>query len=444
MKKVLIGIGIVVVVAVVIALNIRAGRSKGARVRVARVERGDVTEIITASGTIQPRRRVNVSASAMGRITRLAVEEGDVVKEGDFLLEIDPKPYESSVEQLEAAVRGAQATLEVEEASFEKARLDYERTKNLHARGFASDQELRDAEAAFAMARARVQAARETLSQQRANLAKARHDLDQVRITASMSGVITALNVEEGETAIIGTMNNPGTVLLTISDLSEMEAEVLVDETEVVRIRPGQKARVRLDAYPDTTFRGEVREVGSSAVHQQVGLGQESVDFKVVVSILDSIPDIRPGLSASVDITVAEAHDVLTVPIQCLTTRTREELERARRRHHRGKKKASDSDEPESTAVARGGDARKDASNASGAGDRTQRIEGVFVVEKGRAEFRPVRVGISGDRVVEVRSGLEEGDQVVSGPFRVLKELRPGARVRIAREHKSGQRRDAS
>lgn len=430
MKKAIIGSAIGVVLVVVIGLNIRSARSRAARVHVARAERGDVTEIITASGTIQPRRRVNVSASAMGRITRLAVEEGDVVHEGDFLLEIDPKPYESTVAQLEAAVRGAAATLEVEEASFEKARRDFERVRDLHAKGFASDQELRDAEAAFAMARARLQAARETLSQQRANLAKARHDLDQVRITASMSGVVTALNVEEGETAIIGTMNNPGTVLLTISDLSEMEAEVLVDETEVVRIRPGQRSRVHLDAYPDTTFEGVVREVGSSALRQQVGLGQESVDFKVVVSIRDSIPDIRPGLSASVDITVAEAHDVVTVPIQCLTARTREQLERAR---GRGRSRRAPTD---STAGAAPADAPTSA--RSDAGERRRPVEGVFVVADGRVEFRPVRVGISGERVVEIRSGLGEGETVVSGPFRVLKELRPGARVRVVKSKRRG------
>jgi HlyD family secretion protein len=284
-----------------------------------------------------------------------------------------------------------------------------------------SDTELKSAKASLDMAEARAKSASESAVQARASLRRAQHDLGQMRITAEMSGVITALNVEEGESAIMGTLNNPGTVLLTIADLSEIEAEVRVDETEVVMVKPGQKAVVRLDARPDTTFSGVVTEVGNSAIRAQAGLGQESVDFKVVIAIEDEIPSVRPGLSASVDITVAEEKSVLAVPIQSLTVRDEARLKRERERGTKASKK---------------GDAVADtaAADTSGADAKPKDIEGVFVVDKDIAHFRPVRVGIAGQSYFVVKSGLTNGEQVVSGPFKVIADLRDGERVRIKKE----------
>ena len=410
MKKiVIIAVG-AVVLAVLILVNIRGDRGSRTEVTVVEVKRRDVTKVITASGNIQPKRRVNVSASAMGKITRIAVREGDYVDKGDFLLEIDPTPYVSAVEQLRAAVRGAQAELEVQEASLTKARYDYDRTLELSKKEFVSESELRDAKVAVEIAEARVKSAREALMRFKADLVKAEHDLDEVRITAEMSGVITALNVEEGESAIIGTMNNPGTVLLTVADLSEMEAEVNVDETEVVFVELGQRASVSLDAFPDTSFVGVVTEVGNSAIRGQLGMGQESVDFKVVVAILDSIPSIRPGLSASVDITVAEKEGVLAIPIQCLTVRDTATLARWRKPR---------------------GEAADSAGEGEGDDEEAQDIEGVFVVEGGSARFRPVVVGIAGEKYFEITSGVEEGERVVSGPFSAIGDLRDDDRLKI-------------
>jgi HlyD family secretion protein len=405
-KKVIIGIAVVVVVAILVALNLRANRGAKTEVQAEKVALRDVTKIITGSGNIRAKRRVNVSASAIGKVTRVAVEEGQVVHKGDFLLQIDPTAYESSVAQLEAAVRGARAGLELERASLDKARHDLERVQQLFDKGFASDEQLRDARVAVEIAEAKEKNASELMAQSSANLQKARHDLNQVRITAEMSGVITALNVEEGESAIIGTINNPGTVLLTIADLSEIEAEVLVDETEVVFVKPGQKAKVRLDAYPDTTFAGTVTEVGNSSVRSQLGMGQESVDFKVVVSIDDTIPSVRPGLSASVDITVAEDKQVPAVPIQSLTVRDLSKL--------RGAKKEAGSD----TTKAAGEEEKKE-------------VEGVFVVEGGEAKFRRVQVGIAGEAYFAVEWGVSEGEEVVTGPFRAITDLHDGDRVKV-------------
>lgn len=418
-KKLILIIGGVVVVAVLIVLNIRSDRGAKTEVRVAEVQKRDVSKVITASGSIRAKRRVNVSASAMGKVTKVAVEEGDHVKKGDFLLQIDSTPYQSAVDQLAAAVRGADASLAVEKSTVEKARYDYERTQRLAQEEFVSENELRAARVAVEVGEARVRAAKEVLAQARANLSKAHHELNEVHITAEMTGIITALNVEEGESAIIGTINNPGTVLLTIADLSEMEAEVRVDETEVVFVKVGQRATVDLDAYPDTTFSGVVTEVGNSAIRGQLGLGQESVDFKVIVAIEDSIPNIRPGLTASVDITVAEVKDAVAVPIQCLTVRNESDIGG---RRDRAEKQDEEADEDGET------DADKNKTS--------KEVEGVFVVEGATAVFRRVEVGIAGESHFQVESGLEVGEMVVSGPFKAIGDLQDGDRVKVKKTKK--------
>lgn len=422
-KKVILIGGAVLVLAVMALVNIKAQQGHRTAVQVTSVATHDVSKVITASGEIQPKKRVNVSAGAIGKVTRLAVKEGDHVNKGDFLLEIDATNYEASVSELEAAVRGAEASVDLENAALQKAKDDYQRAQELAAKGFMSDTELKSAKASIDMEQARAKSANETLLQARASLRKAQHELTQMRITAEMSGVITGLNVEEGESAIMGTLNNPGTVLLTISDLSEIEAEVRVDETEVVMVKPGQPAVVRLDARPDTTFKGVVTEVGNSAIRSQAGLGQESVDFKVKVAIKDVIPNVRPGLSASVDITVAQEKGQLAVPIQSLTVRDEARLKRERAH---GRKPAKKDDAVAATDTA--------AADTSGSDSKPKDIEGVFVVEKGIAHFRPVRVGIAGQSNFIVKSGLTKGEQVVSGPFKVIGELKDGERVKIKRE----------
>jgi len=422
-KVILIGAG-ALVLAVMALVNIKSQRGHRTEVQVTKVAAHDVAKVITASGEIQPKKRVNVSAGAIGKVTKLAVKEGDHVNKGDFLLEIDATNYEASVSELEAAVRGAEASVDLENAALQKAKDDYERAQQLSEKGFMSDTELKSAKASIDMEQARAKSANETLQQTRSSLKKAQHELTQMRITAEMSGVITGLNVEEGESAIMGTLNNPGTVLLTISDLSEIEAEVRVDETEVVMVKPGQPAVVRLDASPDTTFKGVVTEVGNSAIRSQAGLGQESVDFKVKIAIKDVIPNIRPGLSASVDITVAEEKGALAVPIQSLTVRDEARLKRERSHGKQVAVKKGD-------AVAETDSAAADTS-ASDA--KPKDIEGVFVVDKDAAHFRPVRVGIAGQSFFVVKSGLSKGEQVVSGPFKVIGELKDGERVKIKRE----------
>ena len=326
MKKVLIAIAVIAVIGVLVVLNLKREGSK-IEVHTTEVQRRNITKYVTSSGNIRAKRHVDVSASAIGKITKLAVKEGDHVSEGDFLLQIDPIAYETTVDHLKATIRAGEATVDMEEANLSKAEYDLERAEELHAKDLVSEEELRTTRVNVEVYRARVKSANESLVQHRASLRKASHDLEEVRITADITGVVTALNVEEGESAIMGTLNNPGTVLLTIADLTEIEAKVEVDETEVVFIRVGQEATITIDAYPDTSFAGTVTEVGNSAIRTQVGLGQSSVDFKVVIEVIDPIPNVRPGLSTSARIRVAHEQDVLSIPIQCLTVRRQSELE---------------------------------------------------------------------------------------------------------------------
>lgn len=409
MKKWLIGGGVVLVIAIFVVLNLLRGGSK-TEVQAEGVRRRDITKTVTASGNIRAKRQLDVSASSIGKVTALAVREGDLVEKGDFLLEIDPTGYESAVDQLDASIRAGEAALGMEKANLEKSQYDLSKTEKLFEAQLVSEEDLRNARLNVEVSTGGVRSAEENLSQQRANLRKARHDLKEVRITADISGTLTALNVDEGESAIMGTLNNPGTVLLTISDLAEIEAEVLVDETEVVFVKVGQAAKVTLDAHPDTTYQGVVAEVGNSAVRSQLGLGQTSVDFKVVVAINDTIPNVRPGLSANVEIEVADAKDVLSVPIQCLTLRKKSDLMNTQ----------------ESSDSAAGGSAENDEGK-----DNEEEVEGVFVVKDGKALFRPTVVGIAGSNYFQVISGPGEGDKVVSGPFKAINELKDGDPVKV-------------
>lgn len=405
MKKWLILLGVVLVAALVVA-NLAQRGGKAAKVETAEVARKDLVETVTASGSLTPKRKVDVSANTMGRITRLAVAEGDTVRAGQVLLEIDPVEYASLVRATEAAVSTAEADLSLARATAAKAAADRDRADALHADGLASDEQRDAARTTAAVEAARVDAARARLAQARANLEKARHDLDKVTITAPMTGVVTRLDVEVGENAVMGTLNVAGTVLMVISDLSTMEAEVDVDETEVVRVALDQTVQVEIDAFPDTTFVGVVTEVGNSPIYTSTGQNRQAVDFKVTVTLTDRVPGVRPGLSAKAEIRVAEAAGALALPIGAVTVR--EWPPRSREERRRGRGRSADAD---STDVER------------------QEREGVFRVVDGEAVFTPVVLGITGEDDFEAAAGVEEGWTIVTGPFRELRDLEHGDAV---------------
>ena len=408
-RKHWIAIGFVVVVVAFVLINLKTKDGKELAVQVEEVSRKDIEMIISASGSIKPKRQIDISASSIGKVTRVAVKEGDYVEYGQFLLQIDPIQLETTVDRLEAAVESAKAGERQARYQLEQYESDLERAERLFSQEYLTDKEVKDAKTARDIGISNLESARQLVRQQKAQLSSARHNLQEVTIEAEMAGIVTRLNVEEGEIAIMGTLNNPGTVLMTIADLSTIEAEVEVDETEVVSIETGQSAEVTLDAFPDTSYAGVVTEVGNSPILSSSVSGQQGVDFKVVITVTDTIPNVRPGLSADSEIIAARSGNALAIPIQSLTVRQEKDL--------KGYAAEADPSSADSTAA--------------GEIKSSSEVEGVFVVVDGRAEFRRIRIGIAGQTHFEILSGLEEGDKVVSGNYRAIRDLKDGQRVKI-------------
>jgi HlyD family secretion protein len=403
-KKHILLIVVVVVIAALVIVNIRARSGRAISVQTEEVERRNLKMIISASGSIRPKRQVDISASTIGKVTRVAVEEGDYVHEGQFLLQIDPIRLESEVAQIKASLESARANERQTFAQVQKAKNDRERTEKLFKQGYLTDQEVETAKTNYQVAVANHEAALFQIKQQEALLESAKHNLKEVTIVSGIDGIVTRLNVEEGEIAIMGTLNNLGTVLMTIADLSTIETEVEVDETEVVDIDLWDRVKVTLDAFPDTSFTGEVTEIGNSPILSSEISGQQGVDFNVVVTIIDTIPNVRPGLSADAEITVAEEDSALSIPIQSLTVRRRKDLK------------------------------NKESSDTTSTKKGEEEIEGVFVVEGEKAVFRPVKIGITSQKHFQVASGLEEGEVVVSGNYKAIRDLKDGQRVKVSKK----------
>ena len=447
-KKLIIGGIIVAVFAIFIIANLVGRREKAFDVETEIIVKRNLSALVTASGQVQPKKSVNVSANTMGKIVELAVAEGDSVEKDQLLVKIDPRGPESSLAQARAGLRAARATLELYKANLEEAKADRERVEELHERGLASDQQMITARTAHQVAMSNVSAAHEEVARQEALLSSAQYELSKVTITAEISGVVTRLNVEEGENVITGTMNNPGTVLMTISDLSHMEAEVLVDETDVVSVHVGQGASVTIDAFPDTTFNGRVTEVGHSAIVSQGSFGrEESADFEVKVALLEPIDNVRPGLSASVDIVTAEKDSVPAVPIQSLTIRRVDEKSDGRGAKSEEESPETGSDEPaesgddmaeagDESSPESGGEAGEAGPDEVKTKEEENERQGVFIVEDGVAVFKPVEVGIAGEKYFEVLSGVDSGQEVIRGPFKVLRRLKDGAAVKATKAEK--------
>jgi HlyD family secretion protein len=395
-KKTLVVLGVALVIGIIIIANLRSQRERTVKVTIDKVVRQDLNSVVSASGEIMPKKTVNISAQVPGRIVKIGVVEGQEVKAGDFLLKLDSTQYEANADRDRYFIRSANAELIQAEARLLRDKGSYDRIRRLYEEDLVSKDQLEAAKAQYDVAEAQVNAIRYQIKQAEASLQSTLDNLKKTTFDAQIDGIITSLRVEEGEVAIIGTMNNPGTVLMTLADLSVMEVEVEVDETDVVGVALGQAADIRVDAYPETTFKGKVTEVGSSALQRVTGGAstQESKDFKVVITLEDPAKSLKPGLSASADIIVAEKTGVLTVPISALVLRDRE---------------AAEGDGPS---------ARKEE-------------EGVYVVENGRAKFVPVGKGIMGGMMIEIVSGLEEGQEIVAGPYAALRELKDGTLLKI-------------
>lgn len=395
----------------------------------------DLQAIVTASGKIQPKRSINISADTMGRVTELAVEEGQVVKRGDFLLQIDPTNLQAQTQRGEASVAVASAQLEqlrtsvtTAQEQLALARDTLRRQRELWNQQLTtretldraeSDVRVREADVKERMQQVVTQEQR--IRAERADLANARYNLTKVRIVSPIDGIVTRRNIEQGEMVVIGTMNNAGTVLLTIADMSIIEAEVEVDETDIPSIRIGQPAVVTVDAIPDQKFAGRVTEIGNSPIQTTTGTttGQQATNFKVVVTLDSHIPLVRPGFTCTAEITTATREQVVSVPIQALLVR---ELTYD----------ANGQIVRPNTDAARSRDTP--ASDDLPAGQVRRETEGVFAFRNSAAEFVPVTTGIAGERYFEVLEGLAAGTQVITGPFASVRDIRDGDRVRLQDE----------
>lgn len=393
--------GIIFLIALIIILNLQTTREKAVKVTTEKVQKQDITSIISASGEVKPKKNINISALVAGRVVKIGVREGDEVKAGDFLLQIDPTYFEAQVDRYRATINQLKAELIKVEAQYRRDKSYYERQTALYESALISKDQLEAAQAQYEVSSASLQSLDYQIKESEAGLKSALEDWKKTTYASPIDGVVTSLRVEEGEVAIVGTMNNPGTVLMSIADLSVMEVEVEVDETDVINVNLGQEARVKIDAFPDRIFKGRVTEIGSSALDKSTLGAQESRDFKVVITLENTDEHLKPGLSASADIIVAEKKQVLAIPIAALVIRE------------------TNNKSGESTA----------ANNTE-----KKEEEGVFMVEASRAKFQPVKKGIMGGMMVEIESGLTEGQEIVSGPYSALRDLKDDTLLKVEKK----------
>lgn len=389
-KKLILFFLVIAVIAVIIFFNLQSQREKSIKVSVQKVERKNLTSVISASGEVKPKKNVNISSQIAGRVIKIGVEEGQQVKAGDFLLKLESTQYEANADRDRARIQSLKADQIRAEAVLKRDEGFYQRQVKLFDAQLISTETLESAKANYEISKANYDAILFQIKQAQASLESTLDILKKTEYYAPIEGIITSLRVEEGETALVGTMNNPGTVLMTIADLSVMEVEVEVDETDVVGVKIGQSSEVKIDAYPTETIQGTVTEVGSSAL-QTATTADESKDFKVVVTLENPPPDLKPGLSASADIITAKRNNVLAVPISALVLR----------------EKAADEQ-----------------------GDEKEQEEGVYIVQESRVKFVPITKGIMGELLIEITSGLEEGQDVVVGPYSALRLLKDDALIK--------------
>ncbi len=429
-KKIAIIGGAVVVVLAIVAFTVQQSQKNVVEVQMGKVERRDLSSTVTASGEIKPKTFVNISANSFGRILKLYVQEGERVKRGQLLAQLENVQSASDVAAMRSSLEATRTDAVAADAGFsrakadaERTKLDWERAEGLYKQGLipksqhdSSKAAFESAAAALAQTKAQRESAQGRVGQARATLTGASDRLSKTSYVAPFDGVVTNLPVREGENVVIGIQNAPGSTLMTIADLSVITAEVKVDETDIVNVKLGQPAEVTIDAIPNKVFKGKVTEIGNNAIIRSTGIStqqttvgsQEAKDFKVVVTLDEPPENLRPGLSTTAKVTTATKSGILAIPIQALTIRTEDEL-----------KTATEKDKGAVQAAPKGGDKKK------------EEIQGVFVVGADKkAKFVKVETGITGTTDIEVLSGLKEGDEIVTGSYKVLRTLRNGAGVK--------------
>ena len=458
-KKLGIGLGIAAVVGAGIWIAIWQINKGVVTVQTASALRQDLNSIVTASGEVKPLTYTNVLGEGIGKITEIAVKEGDHVKKGDVLLRLesvqpaaDVSAQRASIAAAESGIKSAeandvssQADIKSRAADLEHAKLDWERGQLLFRDGLIPKQDydtrkaaydsavaaLASAQARAEQARAQLNQAHSGLTQNQAMLGRLNDILHKTTYTAPINGVVTYIAVRVGENVVPGIQNATGSYLMTISDMSVVTSEVMVDETDIVSVRLGEDAEVTIDALPGKFFKGKVTEVGTQAVLRSSGLAstqsttgnQEAKDFKVVVTLQNPPAGLRPGLSSTAKITTAQKKNVVTIPIQALAERTKKDLDEAAKENGQNSVTLA-ANRPATGNVS-------DAPGSTSALENNPEIQGVFVVRNKRAQFVPVTTGITGITEIEITSGLQEGDQIITGSYKTLRTLKPDARIKI-------------
>lgn len=402
------GLGLLVLILIIVVI---AGGSKEniILVQTEKVEKRSITQTVTATGTIDPEFKVLITPEVTGEIISLPVKEGDVVKKGQLLIKIKGDQYMAQKDRLEANLKSSQATLAMRDAELIRVELEFERTKELHNKELSSNSELENAEANYLSAKASYDAAVANVLQSKAQLREVLETLYKTTIYSPMDGVVTQLNVELAE-RVLGSGFSQGTNIMTVADLSNMEAVVDVDENDVVLVSVGDTANVSVDAFGDKVFQGVVTEIGNSAKAEGFGTQEQVVNFSVKIKLLELDPNLRPGMSCNSDIETETVTDVLSVPIQSVTARTDVPVEK--------------------DSVKSNGDSEKNEKQPNMG--RKEPKEVVFLLDGGNAKMVVVKTGISDDNYLEIKNGVEEGDEVISGSYRAIsRELEDGSIVRV-------------
>jgi HlyD family secretion protein len=401
------------IIAAIILLAVGSGmgssvykkKHQATEVSVAQVKKQDIVGKVTANGKIQAENKVDLSALVMGQIVNLVVREGDRVERGDFLLQIDKNRAAAEEASSAAALQGSLADRDSAKAAMDQAAKDLERARKNNDAGIVAVADYQRAQSSYDGAKGAYQAAEQRIEQNRA-IVNANHDtVTKSTVRAPISGIVTTLRVKAGEVTVLGTMNNPGTQLMTISDMSTVQAVLMVDETDTPNITVGQKAVLTLDSYPGRKFDGVVTEVGHSPIlkddNELQGLitTTEAINFKVKVKIEQPPPTIRPGFSVTADIITGRRSNVPTIPLAAIVIR----------------------------------DSPKGDKDVSG---RVRTEEGVYSVAEGKARFVPIKTGLAGELDVEIENGLKDGETVISGPFKTLRSIKEGDRVKEMSEEK--------
>ncbi len=403
------GVVLVVVVGVTVVIAARGREGKGLEVQTAKVSRQEIVQKVSATGKIQPKTQIKISADVSAKIKQLGVVEGQWVEKGAFLVGLDRERYLAAVESAEANVRSAQANATLVRQNLDRTQREFARSKELLARELESQSEFDAKQTAYQVEEARHKSAIEQVEQARASLKQARDDLSKTTIYAPMSGTVSELNKEEGEIALGSQFQ--ADVILIIADLSEMEAQVNVDENDIVSIRAGQAAEIQADALLAQVLKGKVAEISSSANTAASGTTEQKTEFEIKIGITNPPKTLRPGMTATADIVTNTNSRALSVPLQCVALRTVDQLVRK-------------------------GEKRKDA-EARFKPDRDGFVEVVFIIESGKAVARQVKTGIQSDELIEILDGLKEGEEVVTGSYRAIsKDLENGGVVRINNEKK--------